>query len=205
MGNSNCVGRELKEQVDQLPPNRDEYCGCKVNVKLCDGDWGSDYCGYTPRGFDPADVKAMESYARRQERRRLTCALEGTTREALEAQARKLRATITRRKSVEAASCTGDNVAAIVNHYEQVLADVERQLCDMPLPSNMLEESDSQSLKPPVILHEDSISTACSSTFSEVSSMTSPTMHVVSPKASMTSPASPESIADLPASLNASA
>lgn len=46
----------------------------------------------------------------------------------LEAQARKLRATVARRRRCEGASCRGDNVSSIVAHYESVLTDLQRQI-----------------------------------------------------------------------------
>merc|ERR1719240_2201275 len=54
----------------------------------------------------------------------------------LEAQARKLRATVARRRRCEGASCRGDNVSSIVAHYESVLSDLERQMAKL---SHMIE------------------------------------------------------------------
>mmetsp|Transcript_11484 Transcript_11484/g.26145 ORF Transcript_11484/g.26145 Transcript_11484/m.26145 type:complete len:162 (+) Transcript_11484:71-556(+) len=49
-------------------------------------------------------------------------------REILEAQAKRLRATIARRRSVPGCNNNKDNVSAIVTHYEQVLADLEGRI-----------------------------------------------------------------------------
>uniref|UniRef100_A0A7S4R4K4 Uncharacterized protein n=1 Tax=Alexandrium monilatum TaxID=311494 RepID=A0A7S4R4K4_9DINO len=66
-------------------------------------------------------------------------ALEGEL-QMLEAQARKLRATIARRRSSPGCNNNTDNVAAIVKHYEQVLADVEAQILKLLVDQKVIEE-----------------------------------------------------------------
>jgi len=51
----------------------------------------------------------------------------------LEAQAQKLHATVARRRRVEGANCSGDNVSSIIAHYECILDEVQLRILELSL------------------------------------------------------------------------
>jgi len=60
----------------------------------------------------------------------------------LDGQAQQLRATITRRKRVDGANCTGDNVSGIVSHYQGILDDLQPRIAEL---NQFIREYESQS------------------------------------------------------------
>lgn len=60
----------------------------------------------------------------------------------LDGQAQQLRATIARRKRVDGANCTGDNVSGIVSHYQGILDDLQPRIAEL---NQFIREYESQS------------------------------------------------------------